>query len=421
MRAIRLALAILTLAAAPLAARAQSPAPPQWLTVFLDCRAFGCDRNFLITELPFVLWTQDRLDAEVHALITGLGTGGGGSELTIALIGQGRFAGRVDTLVATFPPNTTDDGARRELTRVLKVGLATYALRTLAGARLSLDYDAPDATEGPGPAGAADPWNYWVYRLSANGDVGAESQSQDYSLEGDISATRVTERWKIGVEADYEYNAQAFEPDSGPTERFAIREANFETYVVRSLSQHWSVATGLSASVDEFRNQRFAAQYIVGAEWNFFPWREATSRQLVAIVGLEARHFDYVERTIYDRLSETRALAVFQLAAESRQPWGSLDAGLEHSRYLHDADIYSVSAYSYIDVRLSRGLSINLGASAQKVNDQLYLSAGGLSPGQILTRQRALRTAYRIDFSAGLSYTFGSILNTIVNPRFDNY
>jgi hypothetical protein len=420
MRRLALTFALATLAVSPQAARAQGP-PPQWLTVFLDCRTFGCDRNFLITELPFVLWTQDRLDAEVHALITGLSTGSGGRELTIELIGQRRFAGRVDTLTATLPPNTTDDGARRELTRVLKVGLASYALRTLAGARLSLDYDAPEGGEAQVPSEAVDPWNYWVYRVRGSGDVGAESQSQDYSIDGSASARRITERWKIGVEADYEYNALAFEPDSGPTERFAIREASLDAYAVRSLTQHWSVATAASTSVDEFRNQDFTAEFMIGAEWNYFPWREATSRQLVAIVGLEARHFDYSERTIYDRLSETRAVAVIQLAAQSRQPWGSLDAGLEHTRYLHDANIYSVSAYSFVDVRLSRGLSINFGASAGKVNDQLYLSAGGLTPGQILTRQRALRTAYRIDFSAGLSYTFGSILNTIVNPRFDNY
>jgi hypothetical protein len=74
-----------------------------------------------------------------------------------------------------------------------------------------------------------------------------------------------------------------------------------------------------------------------------------------------------------------------------------------------------------VSVRVSRGLNLEFGASASKINDQLYLPAGGLSPGEILTRQRALRTAYRMDVSVGISYTFGSIFNTFVNPRFDNY
>lgn len=420
-RAIRLLLVALACALLAPIARAQEPATPQWLTVFLDCRAFGCDRNFLITELPYVLWTQDRLDAEVHALVTGLRTGGGGSELTIELIGQRRFAGRLDTLVTTLPPNVSDDMARRELTRVLQVGLAPYALRTAIGSRLSLSYDAPPEGSAARPSDAADPWNNWVYRVSARGDVGAESQSQDYSLDGSVAASRVTERWKLLFDLDYEYNGLRFEPDSGPVETFMVRESEFEAGAVRSISEHWSVGAVARAGIDEFRNQDFSAALEAAIEWNYFPWREATSRQLVAIFAIGARHFDYAQRTIYNRDSETRPVAIAKMATEIRRPWGSLFAGLQHSRYLHDASIYSASVYSYLDVRISRGLSVNLGAQASKVNDQLFLAAGGLTPGQILTRQRALRTAYRVNVSAGLSFTFGSILNTVVNPRFNNY
>lgn len=420
-RWLRLVLAITAVTLLAPAARAQASPLPQWLTVFLDCRAFGCDRNFLVTELPYVLFTQDRLDAEVHALVTGLGTGGGGSELTIELIGQRRFAGRVDTLVTTLPPNVSDDMARRELTRVLKVGLAPYALRTAVGPRLSLSYEAPPEGTVARPADAVDPWNNWVYRVGASGDLGAESQSQDFSVDGSVSASRVTERWKLILDLDYDYNGLRFEPDSGPVETFMVRASDFEAGAVRSVSDHWSVGAVARAGIDEFRNQDFSASLEAAIEWNYFPWREATSRQLVAIVAIGARHFDYAERTIYNRTTETRPVAIAKMATEVRRPWGSLFAGLEHNRYLHDPSIYSASVYSYLDVRVSRGLSVNFGASASKVNDQLFLAAGGLTPGQILTRQRALRTAYRINLSAGLSFTFGSILNTIVNPRFDNY
>ncbi len=85
-RLLRIAVLMIALLSATSAAGAQavpSGGTPERLTVFLDCRTAGCDRNFLITELPWVLWTQDRLDAEVHALITGLRTGAGGTEITI--------------------------------------------------------------------------------------------------------------------------------------------------------------------------------------------------------------------------------------------------------------------------------------------------------------------------------------------------
>lgn len=258
-RALRLVIGTLLLCALAPAARAQDAALPQWLTVFLDCRAFGCDRNFLITELPYILWTQDRLDAEVHALITGLQTGGGGTELTIELIGQRRFAGRVDTLIANLPPNSSDDMARRELTRVLKLGLAPFALRTVAGQRLSLSYEAPSDSIATRPALAADPWNNWVYRVGGRGDIGAESQSSNYSIDGFASAFRVTERWKTNIGLNYEYNARRFKPENAPPLSFVNREAEFEAGAVRALTDHWSFGAVTRAGFDEFRNQQFTA------------------------------------------------------------------------------------------------------------------------------------------------------------------
>lgn len=405
---------------APVAARAQGDVPPA-LTVFLDCRTRGCDRNFLITELPYVLFTQDRLDAEVHALITGLRTGAGGRELTIALIGQRRFAGRVDTLRAIIPPNTTDDAERRELTRVLKVGLAPFALQTGAGSRLAVTYDAPAAdSSAVAVAAQRDPWNFWVFRASASGDVGAESRSEEYSLEGSLTASRITEALKVVIDADYEYEGNIFRLDSSEVQ-FAIRSADLDVSVVRSVSEHWSVGVGGNVGLDEFRNQDLAATLETGIEWNYFPWREATSRQLVGILAVGLRHFDYVEETIFEETAETRGVVLAQIATESRQAWGSVFGGIEHARYLHDPELYSVSVSANVDVRLTRGLSISFGGDAERVNDQLYLPRGDASDDQVLTRQRALATSFRVNAYVGVNYTFGSIFNTIVNPRFDAY
>lgn len=424
----RLLASLLLALAAATSAGAQQPAPAsaragrENLNVFLDCRTWGCDRNFFIQELPYVLWTQNQFDADVQAVVTALETGAGGREFTILLLGRGRFEGRADTLVATVPPNSTDDMERRELARVLKIGLAPYALRTGAGPRLSIAYAAPPAdSSSAARAQAADPWNFWVYRLASSGNIGAESQAQNYRLESSFNASRVTETWKIGYSGEFEYNGLVFDPDSGETQTILNRSAELEGYFVRSLSDHWSVAVASSFEMSEFRNLDFGARVETGVEWNYFPWREATSRQLVAIAAVGLRHFDYRDTTIYFRTEETRPVAIAKIASEVRQPWGELFAGIEHVRYLHDASVYSLNAYGYMSVRVSRALRVNIGSSASKVNDQLYLPAGGLDPSLILTRQRALRTAYRVDLSVGVSYTFGSIFNTIVNPRFENY
>jgi hypothetical protein len=53
-----------------------------------------------------------------------------------------------------------------------------------------------------------------------------------------------------------------------------------------------------------------------------------------------------------------------------------------------------------------------------RTRDQLYLPAGEATTEEILVRQRQLETGYRYYLQFGLSYSFGSIFNNVVNPRF---
>ena len=45
---------------------------------------------------------------------------------------------------------------------------------------------------------------------------------------------------------------------------------------------------------------------------------------------------------------------------------------------------------------------------------------GDLDEAEILLELQELRTAYSIDGGVGFTYTFGSIYNNVVNPRFGN-
>jgi len=56
--------------------------------------------------------------------------------------------------------------------------------------------------------------------------------------------------------------------------------------------------------------------------------------------------------------------------------------------------------------------------SASRVRDQLSLPRRDADPEEILLRLRQLQSGYEVSFSVGLTYTFGSIFNNIVNPRF---
>ena len=406
-------------AVAPSLPAQPAPAGDVRLRVFLDCPTGGCDRRFLVDALPYAIWTQDRLDADVHLLVTRLGTGGGGREYTLQFIAQRRLGTGVDTLAVRTPPNATDDMIRRALLRTINLGLVADAARFIGADRFDVAYDVEGSDVSIAQVARDDPWNLWVYRVDLRGNGSAESRSSEYELATGFRADRVTEVWKLSVDIDQSYEANRFTLSNGQDRDFLLRRADLDARVVRSLSSHWSVGSRAQVGLSEFTNQDAFGVADVSVEYNLFPWREATSRQLVALVALGARHFDYREETLFGRLSETRPLARVVVAGESRMPWGSLDGAVRYRQYLHDGDRYNVSFFARTEFRVTRGLNIEVTANAATVRDQLFLPRGGASDDEVLTRQRALATDYTLRGSVGISYTFGSIYNTIVNPRLD--
>ena len=68
-------------------------------------------------------------------------------------------------------------------------------------------------------------------------------------------------------------------------------------------------------------------------------------------------------------------------------------------------------------MRLFRGLSLTFRGSVERINNQLSLPRGGASVEEILLQRRQLATDYEVEGGIGLSYTFGSIYNNVVNTR----
>jgi hypothetical protein len=69
---------------------------------------------------------------------------------------------------------------------------------------------------------------------------------------------------------------------------------------------------------------------------------------------------------------------------------------------------------------LFNGLSLRLSGGVAHINDQYNLKKGDISEAERLLRLTELATKYRIDGGVEITYTFGSIYNNVVNPRFGN-
>ncbi|MFM8910819.1 MAG: hypothetical protein ACKOH8_09680, partial [Gemmatimonadota bacterium] len=69
--------------------------------------------------------------------------------------------------------------------------------------------------------------------------------------------------------------------------------------VVRSITDHWSIGSGLGGGYSEFRNTDLYQLAAISAAYTPFPWAEATSRQLVLATGIGLRRYEYASETIY--------------------------------------------------------------------------------------------------------------------------
>jgi hypothetical protein len=389
------------------------------LRVYLDCRTWGCDRDLFVTEVRFAALTRDRADADVQLLITALATGGGGRQLTLQFIGLRAFAGRADTVITTMPPNVADDRTRREIIRVAKLGLVRYALATSVAAGLRLDDAGVPAALRDVALRENDPWRSWVISVGASGGSNAESRSSRGSAGASISARRVTDAWKINIATNGNYRQNTYALTDTTRSTYVLRDYGARGRVVRNAGAHWSTGVIGNVGHSDYTNQDGYARLGATFEYSIFPWSQATSRQLVAAWSVAVQHFDFHEVTIYDKSTLTLPHQQAIVAGSTRQPWGNVDVSINWSNYLTDGSKSNVGLAGNTSLRITRGLAVNFGGYANRVRDQLYLARGKASSEQILTQQRALATSFTRGGSVSVSYTFGSIYNTIVNPRLD--
>jgi hypothetical protein len=399
------------------AAAPQAAADSGALKVFLDC-GYRCDEDYLRREVLFVNYVRDRKDADVHVLVTTQGTGGGGTEYTLKFIGLGRFAGQDTTLTYVSLQTQTSDETRQGLARVLKVGLVSFAAATPLGDRLDVTYRAPEARTEEVAGGEHDPWNFWVFRLSTGGNFSGEASSTRQSLRGSLSANRTTAAWKVNLTANTSYSDSWYDLGDGEEYSTVRRSWTTQALIVRSLGAHWSAGFKGKASSSTYLNQHLAVRIAPGVEWNLFPYEESTRRQLTFQYTLGWDRFDYIDETIFDKTSESLADQTLIVSLSLKQPWGSASVSAEASHYLSDPKKNHLTMFAATDVRLFKGFSFNVFGDIARIRDQLYLPKGEATAEEILVQQRQLFTSYSYFFSFGISYSFGSIYNNVVNPRF---
>jgi hypothetical protein len=406
---------------------AQLDAGTELANLFFDCQAPGCrDDDFFRREIPFVNWVRDRQVADVHVLIRSEETGGGGRQYRVAFIGVGALEGTDHEVVLSTRGDATTDEQRSAIAERVKLGLVPYVQNTPAADRLRVVITGvagegmdPRVEGGQADAVASDhPWDFWVFRINANGFLNGQASASSSNMFGNASADRVTDVWKISVGGEYSRNVQRFEISDGSTVRETRQDWGTNALAVRSLGDRWAVGARADIGSSTFLNQDLRWTIKPGLEFNFFPYDESSRRSLTLQYLVGPSHFDYTEETIFSRTEETLGQQSLTARLSLVQPWGRWSTSLTGDQYLHDASRYNVTLSGNFNVRLFRGFSIRMSGNYSWIRDQLFVSAAGATDEQILLRQRQLETGYRYFTSFGIEYRFGSIFNNIVNPRF---
>lgn len=387
------------------------------IRVYLDCQR-GCETTYIHENIEFVEFVRERLAADVHLLITREALGPAGQRYVLEFIGQGAFEGDDARLHFETPETDVREERRRGLTQTIARGLVPYVADSPAGRALEIRYSPEGRADSADARARTDDWKGWVFRMRGNGSFNSEERSSDRTLSGSLSADRVTTDWKVRSSISTWMRSRTFTLQDGRTIESDSERHNAQVLVVRSVSEHLSLGTLTSARSSVFQNQELGARVASAVEYSYFPYAEATRRQLTVLYSAGANYFDYFETTIFGELSETLLDHNLVISYDVQERWGSAHATFEGSNYLHDISKYRFDGSAGFRIRIMRGLSVNAAARASRIRDQLYLAAGDADPEEILLRRRQLGTGYRYSGSVGLSYTFGSIRGGVVNPRF---
>jgi hypothetical protein len=127
----------------------------------------------------------------------------------------------------------------------------------------------------------------------------------------------------------------------------------------------------------------------------------------------------YIERTVFGKDKESLWEHNLSLGGRMNQKWGNLYAQASVDQFLNDTQLYSLDFGVGVSIRLFKGFNFNVDGNYEIIRNQINLPAGDVSLEELLLQQQQLQSGYNYFVSVGFSYSFGSIYNSIVNPRFN--
>ncbi len=374
--------------------------------------------DYIKKEIPYINYVRDIKVADVYIISTSENTGSGGNVSTFFIVGQGKYAGMADTLKCNSSPDETYDIIRAKEVKTLKMGLMRYVAKTPLAQFMNINF-----TEPLSETVSSDKWNSWVYSASLQAFSYGQRTYGDSYMYGNLSANRITEKSKFqsSVGINLEKTRNTFhnpETNTDTTYIKSTRDGDGYLSYVKSINDHWSAGGSASFQTSIYSNYVFSMKISPGIEYDIFPYSVSTRRKLTLLyfAGIEVNN--YIDETT--RFKQKEAVGYHSLSASLSyiQKWGSVSSSLSWNNYFFDFSYYNLSLYTSASIRIFKGLSFNVYGSIASVHNQISIPRGDQTLEDVLLHRKIQATNYSYSTSFGFSYTFGSIYNNAVNPRF---
>jgi hypothetical protein len=369
--------------------------------------------DYVKKEIPYINYVRDRKVADVYIISTYESAGSGGMVATFFIVGQGDYKGMADTIKCNISPDDTDDMQRAKEVKALKMGLMRYVAKTPLAQYMNINFSEPLSETV-----STDKWNSWVYSANIYGYSNSQKTVSYGYIYGYLSANRITEKSKFESSLGMDFQKDKYKYED-TTYISTMNDYYGELSYVKSINDHWSVGGTAYAQSSTYSNYDLTVRITPGIEYDIFPYTESTRRIFTISYRAGVEVNNYNEETTRQKLEETLAFHSLTAGLKFIQKWGSVYTSLSWSNYFFDWSYNKLRLSSSASLRLVKGLSFNISGSASLIHDQISLPIGDASLEDVLLRRKMQATDYQYYASIGFTYTFGSIYNNAVNPRFD--